>query len=212
MGIAERRRREREERRHAIVDAAEAVFFSSGWEDATMDAVAERAELAKATLYLYFKSKEELYAAVLLRGSRIMYDMFRDAATAHERGIDRVEAIGRAYIRFAHEHPDYFHAMMHFGARPRDIVEMGECERECEEVGQQTIGAVAGAVQSGIDDGTIRSDLDPVQTAIILWAQTTGMLQILSVKGEHLDSVHRLSPDDLMQSYFAFVERALRSD
>ncbi|MCK5408322.1 MAG: helix-turn-helix transcriptional regulator, partial [Candidatus Krumholzibacteria bacterium] len=60
MGIAERREREKEQRRIDIIDAAERVFFSKGWQAATMDDVAEAVELSKATLYLYFKNKEEL--------------------------------------------------------------------------------------------------------------------------------------------------------
>ena len=60
MGIAERKEREKEHRRNTILDAAEEVFFSKGINLATMDEVAERAELSKGTLYLYFKNKEEL--------------------------------------------------------------------------------------------------------------------------------------------------------
>jgi len=50
MGIVERRQREKEQRRSAIIDAAEAVFFSKGLEIATMDDVAEEAELSKRKL------------------------------------------------------------------------------------------------------------------------------------------------------------------
>ena len=67
MGITERREREKEQRHNDIIDAAEKVFFSRGLEHATMDNVAVEAELSKGTLYLYFKSKEELYLAILLR-------------------------------------------------------------------------------------------------------------------------------------------------
>jgi AcrR family transcriptional regulator len=210
MGITERRLREKEKRREDIVDAAERVFFSRGWEEATMDAVASEAELGKATLYLYFKSKEELYSAVLLRGMRIMHSMFRQVVEDRRSGIERVESIGRAYIEFAHRHPDYFHAMLHFGSKAKGTEEMGECEHECDQLGESTIAVVAQAVQSGIEDGTIRAELDPVRTAFILWAQTTGMLQILSVKGSHIEMSHGLSRDDLMESFFEFVELALR--
>jgi AcrR family transcriptional regulator len=210
MGITERRQREKERRRNDIVDAAERVFFSHGWEESTMDDVAAEAELGKATLYLYFRSKEELYSAVQLRGMRIMHSMFERGVEGREAGIDRVESIGRAYIAFAYQHPRYFDAMLHFGSKAKSTEEMGECERECEELGEKTIALVAGAVQSGIDDGTIRQELEPLRTAFILWAQTTGMLQILSVKGAHLEGFHRITTDDLMERFFEFVELALR--
>jgi AcrR family transcriptional regulator len=210
MGITERRQREKARRHNDIVDAAERIFFSKGWEAATMDDVAAEAELAKATLYLYFDSKEELYSAVQLRGMRIMYSMFDRAVMDKASGIERVEAVGRAYIAFAHEHPEYFNAMIHFGSKTRCEEEMSESEAQCNELGEKTIGLVAQAVQSGIDDGTIRGELDPLRTAFILWAQTTGMLQILSVKGTHLEEIHGVAADDLMARFFEFVELALR--
>ena len=57
MGVAERRQREKEERRSCIVAAAEAVFLEKGLDVATMDEIAARAEVSKGTLYLYFKEK-----------------------------------------------------------------------------------------------------------------------------------------------------------
>ena len=84
MGIAERKERERLRRREEIIDAAERVFFTKGIRDATMDDVAEEAELSKGTLYLYFKSKQELYLAINFRGLSLLSDMFRKTIAQHE--------------------------------------------------------------------------------------------------------------------------------
>jgi TetR/AcrR family transcriptional regulator len=50
MGITERKEREKEQRRNAIIDAAEKIFFTKGMDNSTMDDVAEEAELSKGTL------------------------------------------------------------------------------------------------------------------------------------------------------------------
>jgi len=68
MGINERREREKEVRRDAILDAAENIFFSKGVDSSSMDEIASRAELSKGTLYLYFKNKDELYHGIIHRG------------------------------------------------------------------------------------------------------------------------------------------------
>ena len=75
MGIAERKERERLVRREQILEAAYQLFHETGFSAATMDQIAERAELAKGTLYLYFKSKEEVYYALLDRGLEIICHM-----------------------------------------------------------------------------------------------------------------------------------------
>lgn len=207
MGIVERREREKEQRRNDIVDAAERVFFERGVETATMEDVATEAELAKATLYLYFRSKDELYASILARGSHILHDMFVAAVAKREDGISKVEDIGRAYIDFFRQYPDYFDAMIYFESK--DVISDGECFEACQEWGDKTMAVFVGAVSAGIADGTIRKDLDPGQTAIILWAQTTGLLQILTMKSEHLEKQYELKSDDLIEAHFELVGQAL---
>jgi AcrR family transcriptional regulator len=64
MGIQERRRREREQRRRQIINAARKVFSINGFMKTTMEDIAREAELSPGTLYLYFKNKDELYASL----------------------------------------------------------------------------------------------------------------------------------------------------
>jgi len=56
-----------ERKRNAILDAARTVFSRQGYAGAAVGDVASEAGIAKGTLYLYFKSKEELYLAALAR-------------------------------------------------------------------------------------------------------------------------------------------------
>jgi AcrR family transcriptional regulator len=65
MGIKERRGREEQARLLAILGAAESVFASKGYYETRMDDIAHKAELAKGTIYYYFKSKEEIYLHLL---------------------------------------------------------------------------------------------------------------------------------------------------
>jgi len=55
---------QKEERRQAILEATLTLFQGSGYEDVSMAAVARRAGVAKGTVYLYFKTKEELFIAL----------------------------------------------------------------------------------------------------------------------------------------------------
>ena len=56
-----------EERKDQIIKAAEEVFTQKGFSDARMDDIAGETGLSKGTLYLYFKSKDELIIAILDR-------------------------------------------------------------------------------------------------------------------------------------------------
>ncbi|MFA6939636.1 MAG: helix-turn-helix domain-containing protein [Clostridiaceae bacterium] len=77
MGHEERRRQEKEIRRKDIVDAAEQIFFSKGYENVSMDEAAKEAEFSKRTVYAYFNSKEQIYFEIMIRGySNLRSDFF----------------------------------------------------------------------------------------------------------------------------------------
>src|SRR5512136_2342491 len=100
VGTAERREREKQERNDAIMDAALEVFAEKGLKNSTVDDVAEKAELSKGTLYLYFKSKEHLFFAIDMRAARLLRERFEEAAQSETTGSAKVRAIGRAYVQF----------------------------------------------------------------------------------------------------------------
>ena len=210
MGTAERREREREERRKSILDAAERVFLSKGVKEATMDEIAETAEVSKGTLYLYFRSKEEIYLAINHRALKILRAMFEAVMTTGEAGVRKIREIGRAYYEFSQKYPDYFEAMMHFDAEMTKLEEAGPVGRECHEEGMGVLGLVAEAIRTGIEDGSIRSDLDPMKTAILLWGQTDGVIRVVARKCEHLREFENLDLRNLIEDFFIFVYGALK--
>ena len=71
MGIRERKDREKDLRRQQIQEAAKELFLLKGFNSSTMEDIAKKAELSPATIYLYFKNKDELYVSLNL--SSIQY-------------------------------------------------------------------------------------------------------------------------------------------
>lgn len=67
MATADRKEREKEQRKNVILDAAEKLFFSKGFDSVSMEEIAKEVELGKGTLYLYFKSKDSLFFAIISR-------------------------------------------------------------------------------------------------------------------------------------------------
>ena len=74
-----RREREKAVRRETILDAARGVFAEKGLLASTIDEIAERAEVAKGTIYLYFKSKDEMFTALLNEGLALVGKRFSEA-------------------------------------------------------------------------------------------------------------------------------------
>ena len=212
MGITERREREKEQRRNDIINAAENVFFSKGINLATMDEVAEQAELSKGTLYLYFKSKEELYLAITQRALSLLANMFEEAIEQFVSGIDQIRAIGEAYYRYSQIHTNYFNTILHYEVSQLEMDNMGDTLTECHRLGQKVMLLVASAIETGIKDGTIRSDLDPIKTAYLLQGQSSGIIQLVAREAQHIKTMENFEPQELMTDFMNMMYHALKSD
>jgi AcrR family transcriptional regulator len=209
MGTAERREREKEHRRHEIVDAAQKVFFSKGLANATVEEVAEEAELSKGTIYLYFRGKDDLYHAVIQRGLSILRGRFETAFENAQTGLEKIEAIGRAFFEFCTDHPDYFQAMLHFEASDVSSGAPSEYAAECMAESDKVFAVCARAVETGIGDGSLRGDLEPMKTAMTLYGVSVGVLQAVTTKREMIHRCHGLEPQDVVETFFDLMERAL---
>ncbi len=208
MGVSERRLREKAQRRASIIDAAENVFFSKGVDTSTMDEIAEAAEISKGLLYVYFQSKDDLYNAVSLRGLRLLKSSFEGAIGQHDKGLRKAHAIGQAYVMFAQEHPGYFIGIVYQAAQNGESAS-GPYGLACNQERDEILRLVAGAIRHGIQDGSIRDDLDPLQTALMLWGQMHGVIQIASIR--HIQSHYEADFDQLIRFSFGFITAALRA-
>src|SRR3989304_2748951 len=108
MAVAERRVREKEARRQQILDAARELFFRRGFEQTTVEDIAEKTELSKGTIYIYFPSKEEIYISLMLEGSKILHQMLRASAASDASAEEILRRLGKAYYRFYREYTAYF--------------------------------------------------------------------------------------------------------
>jgi TetR/AcrR family transcriptional regulator len=203
MGIPERKEREKKLRRNTIVDAAEKVYSSKGYWTATMDDVAEAAELSKGTIYLYFKTKEELYYAITLRGFKILTDMFQKAMQEGRNGLEKVFFMGQSFFRFSKEYPDYFNALGYYEIKEVDFEQ--SVVSLCDHEGMECLNLLITALDEGIRDGSVNPEVNPHNAAVILWGQAAGVIQVLILKGDHLQKRHGIDLTTITDDYFRFT-------
>ena len=208
MGIADRKQREKEQRKTEILDAAERLFFSRSYEDVSMEEIAREVELNKATLYLYFKNKETIFATIVLRGIQILKEKYMECMKKQVPGIAKVALMGQAYYQFSQEYPDYLR-MIHFYGSERFSKE-NPCTAEIGE-GYGTCRLILrDAVREGIDDGTIRADLDPFLTSMYLMISFMGILSMEN-KWKLVIEAEGFSYEQFTSEFFRFITPAISS-
>ncbi|TSA25658.1 MAG: TetR/AcrR family transcriptional regulator [Bacteroidetes bacterium] len=209
MGIAERKEREKEQRRQAIIDAAEKVFFTKGYDSSTMDDIAEAAELSKGTLYLYFQSKDELHFEIMDRGNEILMGFMEKAIDPEKSGRENLRFLGEAFVEFSNRYPEYFQAMMFF--QSRDVVQQKLNEQKLKKFieGRSSISLLNAMVTKGIADGSVRNDLPVSHLTTLLWSQMMGILVMYSTKKPAFE-YQQISRDQLVSIHLDLVRDGLK--
>lgn len=210
MGVAERREREKLQRREEILQGAEELFFTRGYERTKMVEIAESVELSKGTLYLYFNSKEQLAYAILLRSFDLLTELLREASEGADRGIDKVHAMARAYISFYQDHYRHFYFMQIFEGLLYETLTTEEEESEFNQRLQAVKAVVIEAVEQGLEDGTLRSDLQPELSAITYMIAADGFMHQMVTRSLFIKRTTNFSKDELIEELFRILVHSLK--
>jgi AcrR family transcriptional regulator len=176
-----RRARERAQRKAEILEAARAVFAQGGFRHTTVEAVAERAEVGKGTIYLYFESKDAIRAELLLEALAELTGQLRAAADRCSmlHPEQKLRAMAHAYLAFAENMPDYFRLL---NAYDRGDFEHGISSERKElllQASNRAFDLVAQAIADGMALDLFVPD-DPRKTAAVLWAALNGALALMA--------------------------------
>lgn len=175
----DRRERERARKRKEMADAAEKLFREQGFDEVTMDHVAEAAEFSKRTLYQYFGSREELVCACIREAFAAFDRYLEPILRGAETGRDKLLALGRAHSSFRNDHRYYHGAIAYsiFGlddAAPARGPEGEACRIWVEEMYRK----IEGFLRLGCGDGSIRCGLDERRVALTIGAMMNGLLML----------------------------------
>ncbi len=91
-----------------ILDAARGVFARKGFESATVDDIAEAAHIAKGTVYLYFRSKRDIYLAALKQGAIALNQETKRRMDAVPAAHEKLRAFVDTRIQYFEQNRDFF--------------------------------------------------------------------------------------------------------
>jgi AcrR family transcriptional regulator len=167
MGSTERRKRERENLQRAILDAARELFVEQGFAAVSLRKIAERIEYSPTAIYLYFKDKNEILAALIGEGFELLCTQMHQIQI--DDPIERLRQGARCYFAFTRNHPQYYALMFElcdedfekaFGPKP--------------ESGMQAFNFIRGAVTQAMASGQFRTDQPEIVVSHTIWAHIHG--------------------------------------
>jgi TetR/AcrR family transcriptional regulator len=206
-----RRERERAERSRGIIDAAQDLFFSKGFENTTMDDIADRAEFGKPTLYAYFKSKDEILFHVHMKGHDLKMDMLREAISKGRNGYERFRAMGYAYFEFYRQNPEYLRIQSNWDYRGFDFDKFGDTVREAYHEWHESFEELCAVYSDGIADGSLRGDLDVNRTVDLFFMTLRAIAnQIILIRDPDASQIND-TDEGLYFDYLKLFLQAIRA-
>ena len=176
MGIQERKERERERRRQQIIVAAKRVFSEKGFNRATVEDIAQEAELSPGTLYLYFKNKDELYASLSLR--ILQYLNIRLDHVVKAEGLDpaeRMQALKEAIYDVYQFDPLILINLFHLQSSETLKNLSPELFEDIQNLSRRSLDGITAMFRTGIEGGLFES-FNPEILAELLWSLFSGMV------------------------------------
>jgi len=207
VAIADRKLREKTERRQAILEAALRLFTEQGFEKVSMRNIADAIEYSPATIYLYFKDKNVLLFDLQTQGFEMLAQELK-AIDAAAQPAEQLRAVGEHFLGFALRHPELFELMFIMSgpmvaaqACAGEVVWPGGCS---------AFKQVMAIVQRGIDSGVFRPQ-NAETTALMVWAQVHGLAALyLRQRLVVLPEERRLSAmHESLTQFHDLVRRAL---
>lgn len=182
---------EGEQLRGELMDAAEALLLQEGsMRNVSVRAIADAVGVTPPSLYLHFGDKDELFFDVAQRRFAEFEQVLRAAGEGIDDPLDRLAAMGRAYVKFGVERAEHYELI--FGpecqevARGRDLTDTA---------GTRAFGMVVEAVADAVEAGDLTAD--PWLATMTLWSAVHGAVMLLLTKGTLDDSFPMPDPATL---------------
>jgi AcrR family transcriptional regulator len=177
MGIAERKQLEKNARKKLILDCASAVFHQKGFADATIEDIAARAEISKGTIYLYFKSKADLYFSItrpaLENLSKRLKRITKKESDAPEV---RIRKLMHAVYAFYTDDGDAYHLITRYKADEYQHLFPKERFEIFGRMMRSNLAQMEIVIDEGIRKGLLKG-INPYSGAVMFWSAFVGIMQ-----------------------------------
>jgi AcrR family transcriptional regulator len=171
MGIIERKERDRVEMRERIIDVAIEMFVKDGYEKTSIRNIAEKIEYSPATIYLYYKDKDELLYDVQAQAFEKLDKTFRDKVDARDP-LKRLEQIMKTYVWFGKNNPELYDLMFIIRAPMNVVGEKGDWQN-CHDA----FGTLVQCLTECIEKKLVRFN-DPMLAAVSVWSMGHGLVSL----------------------------------
>lgn len=207
--MARRKKEPQNIHRKNISIAAEQLFVQKGIKNTSMSEIAKEAGYSKATLYVYFKNKEELVGFLVLESMKKLHDYISQAIMKCDGTKERYLEICSAMLKYQEEYPFYFSMVLETINFDFETTNFLPEEKETFLVGEQINELLVEFLQSGMLAGEIRSDIEILPTIFTFWGMLSGLIQMAANKEAYIGQQMRKSKMEFLDYGFEMLYESI---
>lgn len=199
-------------RREAILDAAEEAFLQERFDKTSMDSIAKSAGLSRALLYVYFRDKEDIHLGLCVRASEILYQRMLDYSTQASSGIEKMRALGRAYVDFYKQDTNQFRVLTLACSLASATIqaehELTSSQQEFAEHETKVMSLMVDCIQQAINDGTttITEDSDLLSIAMHMRGTLHGVIMLQDTGGSSMFDKGNIDRDQWLEQSLKILQ------
>ncbi len=172
MGIQERKSRERESMRAAILDAAMELYLAEGLDSLSIRKIADKIEFSPATIYLYYRDKDEIfYDLYNLAFEQFLAEQYKLSSIPNP--YDRLYKGCQQYIQWGLANPKLYDLMFILEV-PMTVI----AEENCKDTGLQSFDVLRQTVRECIEGGKLRVK-DVELASLMIWNMLHGIVSLI---------------------------------
>ncbi len=172
MSARARSEQDKKRRERDILSVARELIFKKGLHETTIKDIAQRAGLSVGAIYLYYKSKEDLYAALQVEALELMFHYLRNTCEGGTSVENKIQAIAQASLQFSRDYESYYDILEYFLSSPGTIFSI-DFKSQVDSHGYQIINLIAEVIEEGIKEGVFKR-VNPKIHAVIFWSSLFG--------------------------------------
>lgn len=188
-----------------ILNAAKGLFHQNGIVKTTVDEIARAADCSKATIYVYFKNKDDIYYHIVLEYMTALRDSLTRCFGESKDYESAYLSLCDTLVRFEQENPMYFDCMLGCIRTEAEEMEKLPVLKTIFDVGEEINTIVCGFLERGKADGFIRPDVNSLQATFVLWSAVCGLISLYANKKTYFEQKLAFTQEDFLANGFAMI-------
>lgn len=192
-----------------IAEKAMVLFAKKGIENTKMDEIAAAAGYGKATLYVYFKNKEDIVSFLSLKSMEKLKELLSGALENEGTTKEQFLSMCKALVKYQADYPDFFDRSLQYIQVEKK--NNNEWLSKTYQVGEEVNQIISQYIKRGIESGELAQTRDYFGTILLMWGMISGIIKLAFEKEEYIRIRGNVSKEEFLKAGFEKIYKAIMS-